>query len=84
MNLLTDEQADPSIRPGPEDVVRTPRPALHELLAAYRNSGSIPGRKMLISQLCLELRARDAQKQQAFYGRVSEVLSAAERYRARA
>lgn len=76
MNLLTDERADPAIGTGPEDLSQTPRPALHEMLAAYRNSGSIPGRKMLISQLCLELRARDAQKEQVFYGRVREVLNA--------
>ena len=59
-------------RPGIND-------GLRDLLAAYRRSASIDGRKMLISQICLELRARHHQKEQLFYGSVREVLSAAER-----
>lgn len=59
-------------RPGIDDGLRS-------LLAAYRSSASIDGRKMLISQICLELRARHQQKEQIFYGSVREILSAAER-----
>lgn len=62
------EQARPGIHDG-----------LRDLLAAYRSSASIDGRKMLISQICLELRARHQQKEQVFYVSVREILSAAER-----
>ncbi len=59
-------------RPGIND-------GLRDLLAAYHRSASIDGRKMLISQICLELRARHQQKEQVFYVSVREALSAAER-----
>ena len=62
------EQARPGVNHG-----------LRDLLAAYRSSASIDGRKMLISQICLELRARHQQKEQVFYGSVRELLGAAER-----
>ncbi|WP_295680996.1 hypothetical protein [uncultured Nevskia sp.] len=52
---------------------------MRDLLAAYHRSASIDGRKMLISQICLELRARHQQKEQVFYVSVREALSAAER-----
>lgn len=85
MNPSTDKPKDHrASRTGPDDAARALRPALRELLDAYRSSGSITRRKMLISQLCLELRARDAQKEEMFYGGVLEVLSAAERSRASA
>ncbi len=52
---------------------------LRDLLAAYRSTGSIDGKKMLISQICLELRARHQQREQMFYGSVREILTATER-----
>jgi len=64
---VAQEQARPGINDG-----------LRDLLAAYCSSASIDGRKMLISQICLELRARHQQKEQRFYGSVREVLSATE------